>query len=948
MKHTAAQFLRRAAALTLAVLLVLPTVYADAGEKKLQTSAALTEGLTYRNTVTVNNSRRVESFSMELSQDSGAYPILLQASGTVYGAATINKAVSYAQSLGYHVLGAINTDFFSTASGVPIGIVIEDGVYKSSPEQEDAMLITDGVVSLCEDPVVTISLYNLRTDSTVNPHHLNKWRSSTGGLYLLNEDFSTVSTRTSGDGWYVRMKLAEDGAGSQTGTQDTESGGNELTVNSTLTLEVTELIRSDEAISIGEDEYILTAHDNSGYGFVYDSFQVGDRITLTTSCTDEALSEAQWAGGVGDIMIKDGAVTDSSSWTYTGDGRQPRTALGMKEDGTLVIYAVDGRQSDYSVGLSQKDLADEMLQQGCVWAVNLDGGGSTAISVWVPGQSGPTVHNLPSDGKPRSCATYLLLVTDDKGDGTPSRLAMAEDGLTVLSGTSVSLPETVVLDSGLNILAQTADDVTVTSQGLGTVEDGAYTAGTKAGTDTLTLDSQSLGVEGTAQIHVVDGLTSLTVSREGSSDALTSLTVKPGETVQLSVTGSYWGRTALRDWSGVTWTVTGDVGTVDENGLFTASSTGGSGSITAAAGGVSQTIQVGFRSIHNDVPEGHWAYDAVEYCYANSITSGISATEFGADYQIQRADFMLMLYNAVGRPAVTAECTFTDVYPTDYYYTAIAWGESVGLAAGAGNGLYLPHDPVNREQAFTILRQLMPLVGKECPDASLSVLDVFPDKDQIADYARGYAATLVAQGIVAGGDSGIDPKGTLTRAQMAVMLVKILTYTPITDVPTDPEEPSSVTLTLDQSELSLASGQSAALTATLDPAEEGASITWSSSDPAAAAVSSQGTVTNLHTGEDTVTVTITASWNGLSASCTVSCAPAAQVGEVVDAEAGLNVRSGPGTGYDVIGGLANGASVVVLEVQDGWCHVLYSNKSGQAATGYVSGDYLEVTQRTAG
>ena len=33
----------------------------------------------------------------------------------------------YAQELGYHVLGAVNTDFFSTTSGVPIGIVIEDG-----------------------------------------------------------------------------------------------------------------------------------------------------------------------------------------------------------------------------------------------------------------------------------------------------------------------------------------------------------------------------------------------------------------------------------------------------------------------------------------------------------------------------------------------------------------------------------------------------------------------------------------------------------------------------------------------------------------------------------------------------------------------------------------------------------------------------------------------------
>ena len=950
MKHTAAKFLRRTAAFALAVVLALPTVYADAGEKKLQTSAQLTEGLTYRNTVTVNSSKRVESFAMELSPDSDAYPILLQASGTVYGAATINKAVSYAQSLGYHVLGAINTDFFSTSSGVPIGIVIEDGVYKSSPENEDAMLITDGTVSLCENPQVTMSLYNQRTGTAVTPHHLNKWRSSTGGLYLLNEDFSTVSTRTSGDGWYVRMKVVEGSADDHLGIWGTGSGDTRLTVNSTLTLEVTELLQSSEATTIGEGEYILTAHNDSGYISVYQSFQVGDRITLTTTCADEALSKAQWAGGVGDIMVKDGKMTDTSSWTYTSDGRQPRTALGMKADGTLVVYAVDGRQTDYSIGLSQKDLADEMLKQGCVWAVNLDGGGSTAISVWAPGESGPAVHNLPSDGKARSCATYLLLVTDDKGDGKASRLAMKEDGLVLLTGTSVTLPETVAVDSGLNVLTESTEDVTVTSQGLGTIENGVYTAGSRAGTDTLTLKSRTLGVEGTAQIHVVDSLTSLTVSREGSTGALTSLTLKPGETVQLAVTGSYWGRTALRDWSAVTWSVTGNVGTVDANGLFTASMDGGSGTITATAGGVSQTIQVGFTSVHNDVPQGHWAYDAVEYCYAHGITSGISATEFGADYQIQRADFMLMLYNAVGRPAVTSPCTFTDVYPTDYYYTAIAWGQSVGLAAGVGNGLYAPHSMVNREQAFTILRQLMPLVGKQCPDASLSVLDRFPDKDLIADYAKGHAATLVAQGIVAGGDSGIDPKGSLTRAQMAVMLTKILTYTPVTDVPTDPVEPDPAvpgqyTLTLSAGELSLPSAGSAALTAALEPAAAGAVITWTSSDPSVAVVNSQGTVTNLYTGEGTAAATITASWNGLSAGCTVSCAPAAQVGKVVNAEAGLNVRSGPGTDYSVIGGLANGASVVVLEVKDGWCHVLYANKNGQAAIGYVSADYMEVTQR---
>ena len=213
MKHTTVpQILRRATALALAALLAIPTVYASAGEQKLQTTTELVEGLTYQNTVTVNNSSRVESFSMELEEGSGAYPILLQASGTVYGAATINKAVSHAQELGYHVLGAINTDFFSTASGVPIGIVIEDGVYKSSPENEAAMTITDGQVSFTETPQVDITLTNERDGSEVKPHHLNKLRNASGGLYLLNQDFSTVSTRTSTAGWYVRMKaVTEDG-----------------------------------------------------------------------------------------------------------------------------------------------------------------------------------------------------------------------------------------------------------------------------------------------------------------------------------------------------------------------------------------------------------------------------------------------------------------------------------------------------------------------------------------------------------------------------------------------------------------------------------------------------------------------------------------------------------------------------------------------------------------
>lgn len=951
MKYPSSTLFRRMTAFVLAVLLAVPAVYASAGEEKLQTATRIVDGLTYYNTVTVNGGRRIESYSLELEPDSDVEPILLQGSGTIYGAASINRAVSNAQEQGYHVLGAINTDFFSTSTGMPLGIVIEDGVYKSSGPSENAMLITDGQVSIMGHPQVELSLTNETTGATVTPNYFNKVRNDIGGIYLLNHDFSTVSTRTSSAGWYVRMKAVPDRRTDEVPT---------LTVNSTLTLEVTELLRSDQAIAIGEGEYILTAADLSYQEEAFLAFQVGDEVTLTTSCQDEDLSRAQWAGGVGDIMIRDGAITDSSTWTYRGDGRQPRTALGLREDGTLVLYAVDGRQSDHSAGLSQLDLADELLAQGCTWAVNLDGGGSTALSVWVPGQSGTALQNSPSDGKPRSCATYLLLVTEEEGDGRPDRLAWTEGGLTVLTGARVALPQTVALDDGLNLVSADLDDLRLTSrEDLGTLTgDGFYLAGDRPGTDTIRLSSRREDVEGEGQIHVVDALTEFTVSKAGSTSPLTALQVEPGEQVQLAVSGSYWGRAALRDFTGVTWTVEGDVGTVDETGLFTASDQRTSGSVTFSAGGLSQTVQITMANVHEDVVEGDWAYEAVEYCYEHGIVSGVSTTLFGRDNQIRRGDFMLMLYNALGKPTPAGACTFTDVSPSDYYYTALSWGQGAGLASGTGGGVYSPTASVTREQAFTILRQAMPLLGKDCPDGDLSILDQFGDRDQIADYALSHAATLVEQGLVAGKGDGLDPKGNLTRAEMAAILYQIITYTPKTEEPADPTEPTDpvlpddpvdpgtsvdpdlYTLALDQSQLSLDSGARATLTATLSPAAEGAALTWSSSDPTLATVSATGVVTNLSPRREETQVTITASWNGLTASCTVTCAPARSVGVVTDAELGLNVRVGPGTSYPAAGSLANADQVLVLGEEDGWYQILFRNGAGQAAVGYVSGDYL--------
>ena len=946
-------FFRRGCSAALALVLCMPpAVLADQGDTRIQTEQTILDGLTYTNTVSEHTAGRTESFLLELEDDSEVFPILLQSSGTVYGTATVSAAIKRAQEMGYQVLAAINTDYFSTATGVPQGIVIEDGIYKSSPAGNPAMVIVDNEVMLCQQPTVELTLTNEDKDIEVIPNYFNKYRASTGGVYLLNEHFSSVSTRTTSPGWFVLMKVVN---------YDPEDRDCQLTVNSELDLEVIDVFQADQPIAIREGEYILTADDVSNKGSVFASFEVGDRVTLTTECDDDDLSDARWAGGVGDTIVAKGTVTDPANWTLVDNPkttRAPRTALGMRQDGTLVLYAVDGRQTQHSVGLTVTDLADQMEQLDCRWAVNLDGGGSTTASVWLPGQSGISLQNSPSDGKARSCATYLLLVSEDEGSGEPEQLVLRENGITVLAGTSVNLPEAVVLDDMLHVLDEEIDDLTITSRtGLGHTENGIYYAGTDEGTDRLRLRSRNMGITGEAVIHVVEELTDLSITANGK--AVSTLSVKPGQQVQLGVIGTYWGRTALRSLNDTEIELSKQIGSIDENGVLTVADTAKTGdTITFSAGGAEQTVKLSVSNLHTDVGEDHWGYAAVEYCYANNIVSGISSTQFGPNGLIRRADFMLMLYAALGRPEVTTPCTFTDVAESDYYYTALAWAQAKGLISGGGDGSCAATASITREQAFTILRKAMPLLGKVFPDAPLSALNSFPDKDTIADYAKIPTATLVAQGVVSGSGSGINPKGNLTRVEMAALLYKISTYTPVTEypdfepdpvipeTPTQPETPDAPAV--EQPPLPIAEFPAGTVTGAVSNAENGLNVRAG----AGTDFEVQGKLRNgnmviilekldgwhrvLYRSEDGIVV------EGYVSASYVTVDTVA--GTVTDAESGLNVRAGAGTDFEAQFKLKNGSNVVVAEQLDGWHRIWYLNDEAQITSGFVSADYITLTE----
>jgi len=76
----------------------------------------------------------------------------------------------------------------------------------------------------------------------------------------------------------------------------------------------------------------------------------------------------------GPILLINGQATEASQ----SGGLNPRTAIGQKADGTILLLVIDGRQSS-SFGASYEDLANVMLDYGAVNAANLDGGSSSMM-----------------------------------------------------------------------------------------------------------------------------------------------------------------------------------------------------------------------------------------------------------------------------------------------------------------------------------------------------------------------------------------------------------------------------------------------------------------------------------------------------------------------------------------------------------------------------------------
>lgn len=186
--------------------------------------------------------------------------------------------------------------------------------------------------------------------------------------------------------------------------------------------------------------------------------------------------QVQEAVGGSQVLVKDGAdITASASGSYNTD-RHSRTCVGITADGQVVMMVLDGRQVPFSCGGSMHELAQIMLEAGCVSAINLDGGGSTTFAAKQEGEDEVTIVNRPSDGSERSISSSLMIVSTAVPSNVFDRAVLTAENNYVTPGSTVNVSATGVSPAGTS--AEIPADVTwqLADSSLGSVENGVFTS----------------------------------------------------------------------------------------------------------------------------------------------------------------------------------------------------------------------------------------------------------------------------------------------------------------------------------------------------------------------------------------------------------------------------------------------------------------------------------------
>jgi hypothetical protein len=339
----------------------------------------------------------------------------------------------------------VNGDYFSVSDGRPSGIFLHDGVLSTPPNssRSSAGVTLDGQLD------VRRVGFRGTWRGTGQRRALNFLNKVPGinGISLFTSDWGPSTPNVAGAYAVVLAPFPL------------------ATPNTDLVVPVA-AIGQGGPVAIAPGTAVLVARGNAAAKLQAEA-PPGTNLTLRLILQPDWSVVSDAIGG-GPVLVRDGAPVWRSNEAFTTSQlapRGPRTAVGQRSDGGIILLTTDGRQPGYSVGMTNFELAQALVRFGAVKAMALDGGGSSTMAFE------GAVLNSPSDGRERAVSTALMLqyygvyalppleaVVSPNGDGVADAQKLAY---------KVVRPSTVTM-------TLTAPDGTVAAQESGGREPGTY------------------------------------------------------------------------------------------------------------------------------------------------------------------------------------------------------------------------------------------------------------------------------------------------------------------------------------------------------------------------------------------------------------------------------------------------------------------------------------------
>ncbi len=717
-------------------------------------------------------------YFVEYTPNSTVIPALINTD--IYGRATTSSVADTMLSDGKYPTMLMNSDFFALNTGIPLSHQVIDGELVIMDAQDmDA-------IGFNEDGSAFISYLSLKVDiengeTTLGVGAVNKLRQPYA-VYLFTDMFGS-STRASSKGINVVL----------------DTSGERLNLGKTINAKVESVTEDEGEVEIPQGKIVLSVDLNASEELVeaLKSFKEGDKVKISVNSD----GDVRWNDAVNILGAWGGRIIKDSEITEVDESAAPRTAFGIKADGTLIFYALDGRQTGHSYGARLKTLAKRLLEIGCVDAVNLDGGGSTTIGTIYPGMDSFSVINKPSDGAQRKVASFLALVNTASIDGKADKLFIYPYKGNYLSGATVTF-SAYATDKNY-YKSDVPEGLVFTAPDGSKSYDGKITL---TGDGTATVKASAGKLIASVDIPCFKTPTSIKVTNSKTGKSVSTLSILPDSQIELNAYAYVGNKNLIGDDSCFVWKCSDNIGTITKDGLFKASSNEGKGKISITAGQYTKEIDVevkipnpyirvefeedekGNVTIHFESDEnkeitssnvsvkadGKEVKEAISNGKINLVFSDNKTHKISVTAVADSGHTTVALYTLKGESYNNIfEDVSEDLWARDY----ITYMNNFGVVNGSvenGKTYFKPTDNITRAEFAVMVANLMGIDTSEFKDEEINLDDIDSIPSWCSPHIKALSSLGVMTGKAAGGKVVFDPMATLSRAEAVTVISRLL------------------------------------------------------------------------------------------------------------------------------------------------------------------------------